>query len=277
MATAATFLREARASYAFVERNVNLTKRYWGWELVFLVYSLVNSLAVTYIGAAMGQITGQQVDTSYLVLYLLIGTLVWAYLSVVFDAISEMITWERWEGTIEYTFMAPVNRLTHMLGTVVFAVVYGVIRTAVILGIISLFFKIDLSAANFLSATVVLLVGSISFVGMGIITAVLPLTFTERGAQMTRIVEAAFLLVSGVYYPVTVLPGWLQAVARVSPATYVLEGMRDSLMQGAGLAALAGYLVPLLGIGLISIPIGVAIFGWAERSAKRNGRLKRSG
>jgi ABC-2 type transport system permease protein len=57
----------------------------------------------------------------------------------------------------------------------------------------------------------------------------------------------------------------------------VLEGMRDSLMQGAGLAALAGYLVPLLVIGLISIPVGVAIFGWAERSAKRNGRLKRSG
>src|SRR5215467_11110312 len=220
----ATLVHEARVSYAFVERNFNLVKRYWGWEVVFLVYSVVNSLAITFIGAAMQQISGQTIDTSFLILYLLIGTLVWSYLSVVFDAISEMITWERWEGTIEYTFMAPVNRLTHMLGTVVFAVVYGVIRTAVILGIISLFFKIDLSAANFLSATVVLLLGSISFVGMGIITAVLPLTFTERGAQMTRIVEAAFLLVSGVYYAVAVLPGWLQAVARISPATYVLEG-----------------------------------------------------
>ena len=122
-----------------------------------------------------------------------------------------------------------------------------------------------------------LLVGSISFVGLGIITSVLPLTFTERGSQMTRVVEAAFLLVSGVYYPVSVLPGWLQAVAKVSPATYVLEGMRDSLMRGAGVAELAGYLAPLLAIGLISIPVGVAIFSWAERSAKRNGRLKRSG
>jgi ABC-2 type transport system permease protein len=273
----ATIVQEARASYAFVERNFNLTKRYWGWEVVFLVYSVVNSLAITFIGAAMQQISGQKLDTSFLILYLLIGTLVWSYLSVVFDAISDMITWERWEGTIEYTFMAPVSRLTHMIGTVLFAVVYGIIRTAVILGIVSLFFQTDLGRANFASATVVLLVGSLSFVGLGILTAVLPLTFTERGAQMTRIVEAAFLLVSGVYYPVTVLPGWLQAIARISPATYVLDGMRQSLMQGADVSSLLGDLAPLLVIGVLSIPIGLAVFGWAEQSAKRNGRLKRNG
>src|SRR5258708_22041294 len=209
-----TLVQEARVSYAFVERNFNLVKRYWGWEVVFLVYSVVNSLAITFIGAAMQQISGQTFDTSFLILYLLIGTLVWSYLSVVFDAISDMITWERWEGTIEYTFMAPVHRLSDMIGTVLFAVVYGILRTAVILVIVSLFFRVDLTKANFLSATVVLLVGSLSFVGLGIVTAVLPLTFTERGAQMTRIVEAVFLLVSGGYYPISVLPGWLQVVAK---------------------------------------------------------------
>src|SRR5690348_15339558 len=183
----ATVVREARASYAFLERNINLVRRYWAWEVVFLVYNIVNSLAITFIGAAMGQISGQSIDTSYLVLYLLIGSLVWSYLSVVFDAISEMISWERWEGTIEYTFMAPVHRLTHMLGTVIFAIVYGVVRTLVIFLIISLFFHVDLGKTNFVGALVILLVGSISFVGLGIITAVLPLMFTERGSQMTHI------------------------------------------------------------------------------------------
>ncbi len=273
----ATLVHEARVSYAFVERNFNLVRRYWGWELVFLLYSIVNSLAITFIGAAMQQISGQSIDTSYLVLYLLIGTLVWSYLSTVFDAISDMITWERWEGTIEYTFMAPASRLTHMIGTVLFAVVYGILRTGVILGIVSLFFHLNLSQANFASATLVLLVGSLSFVGMGIITSVLPLAFTERGAQMTRVVEAIFLLVSGVYYPIAVLPGWLQVIARVSPATYVLDGMRLSLMQGAGPAALAGYLGPLFVIGAASIPLGLFVFSWAERLAKQHGWLKRTG
>lgn len=273
----AVVVQEARASYAFVERNFNLVKRYWGWEVVFLVYSIVNSLAVTYIGAAMQQISGQKIDTAYLVLYLLIGTLVWSYLSVVFDAISDMITWERWEGTIEYTFMAPVRRLTHMIGTVLFAVIYGVLRTAIILAIVSLFFHLDLGRANFASATIILLVGSISFVGLGIVTAVLPLMFTERGAQMTRIVEAALLLVSGVYYPIQVLPGWLQVIGRISPATYVLDGMRHSLMDGASVAAVVPDLVPLFLIGVVSIPIGMTVFNWAERTAKKNGSLKRNG
>lgn len=268
---------ELRASYAFVERNINLTKRYWGWEVVWLVYSIVNSLAVTFIGAAMTQISGQKVDTSFLVLYLLIGTLVWSYLSVVFDAISEMITWERWEGTIEYTFMAPIRRSTHMIGTVLFAIVYGILRTGVILLVISAFFHVDLSRANLFSGAILLLIGSISFVGLGIVAAVLPLMFTERGSQMTRVVEAVLLLVSGVYYPVQVLPAWLQVVARASPATYVLEGMRRSLMDGTDVFGLTSYLIPLLVMGLASIPVGVTVFSWAERAAKRNGTLKRTG
>jgi len=199
---------ELRASYAFIERNFNLVKRYWGWEIVWLVYSIVNSLAITYIGAGMEQITGQRVDTGYLVLYLLVGTLIWSYLSVVFDCISEMISWERWEGTIEYTFMAPVTRLTHMIGTTIFSVVYGLLRTVVILLIVALFFRIDLGQANLFGSLLLLLVGSFSFIGIGIMAAVLPLLFTERGAQMTHVISAVLLLISGVYYPVTASPAW---------------------------------------------------------------------
>ena len=90
-------------------------------------------------------------------------------------------------------------------------------------------------------------------------------------------VEAALLLVSGVYYPIQVLPGWLQVIGRISPATYVLDGMRHSLMDGASVAAVVPDLIPLFLIGVVSIPIGMAVFNWAERTAKKNGSLKRNG
>jgi len=173
---------ELRATYAFVERNLNLIKRYWGWEVVWITYSIVNSLAITYIGAGMEQISGQPVDTRFLILYLLVGTLIWSYLSVVFDSISEMISWERWEGTIEYTFMAPVSRLTHLVGTTLFAVTYGILRTLLILLIVALFFQIDLGAANLVGSFLLLLIGSVFFIGFGIVAAVLPLLFPERGS-----------------------------------------------------------------------------------------------
>src|SRR5690606_38352678 len=101
---------ELRQSYAFVARNFNLVKRYWGWEVVWLAYSVASSLSVAFIGAGMGAITGDtSIDTDYLVLYLIIGTLVWRFLAGLFDNVSEMLQWERWEGTIEYTFIAPVH------------------------------------------------------------------------------------------------------------------------------------------------------------------------
>lgn len=269
--------QETRAAYAFVERNFNLVKRYWGWEIVWLSYSVANSLAVTYIGAGMERISGAAVNTGYLVLYLLIGTLVWHYLSVVFDNISEMISWEHWEGTIEYTFMAPVHRLTQMAGTCAFSIVYGMLHTAIILAVVAAFFNLNLAGANLAGGALVLLAGSLSFIGIGIMAAVLPMLFTERGSQMTHVIQAVLLLISGVYYPVDVLPEWLQPVARLSPATYVLEGMRDSLLAGASTASLMGYIVPLVIIGVAAVPIGLMVFRWGERYAKRTGALKRSG
>jgi N-acyl-D-aspartate/D-glutamate deacylase len=100
--------RELKASYAFVERNFNLTKRYWGWEIAWLVYSVAGALAVSLIGVSEGD--------PRLLMVLVIGTIFWSYLSIVFEFIAEAVQWERWEGTLEYTFMAPVRRYAQLLG-----------------------------------------------------------------------------------------------------------------------------------------------------------------
>jgi ABC-2 type transport system permease protein len=134
-----------------------------------------------------------------------------------------------------------------------------------------------LSHANLLTSAGMMLIGSVSFIGLGIIAAILPLLYTERGAQMAYIIRALILLVSGVYYPITVLPGWLQVFGRLSPATYVLDGMRAGLLNNQPLTALWGDIWPLLVAGVISIPVGLWVFRRAERYAKRTGKLKRNG
>jgi ABC-2 type transport system permease protein len=273
----AQLVHEIRASYAFIERNFNLVKRYWGWEVVWLLYSIANALSITFIGAGAEAVTGQKIDSRHMILYLLVGTLVWHYLSVVFDNVSELIAWERWEGTIEYTFMAPVTRFTHMVGQTLFSLVYGLLHTAIILGVVALFFRLDLSQANLFGGALMLLAGSLSFTGLGIVASVLPLLFPERGAQMTHVIQALLLLFSGVYFPVSVLPRWMQLLTRLSPATYVLEGMRAALLYGAGTAGLLVHLVRLVLIGVIAVPVGLLIFRQAEMYAKRTGKLKRSG
>ncbi|HLX56323.1 MAG TPA: ABC transporter permease [Ktedonobacteraceae bacterium] len=274
-----SLLHQGRASYAFFERNWNLTKRYLAWEIVWLVYNIVNAMSVTYIGASAQLITGVKINTTYLILYLLIGTSVWSYLSVTFEGVTDMITIERWEGTIEHTFMAPISRFTHLIGSCWYAIAHGLLFTFVQLIVVGSFFHLDLSHANYLTAIFMLLAGSVSFVGFGIGAAVLPLLFTERGSQMSYIVRAVLLLVSGVYYPVSVLPGWMQPLARISPATYVLEGLRAALLnkQVIWSGEIWSYTWPLIVTGIVSVPLGVLIFKRAERFAKRTGRLKRNG
>ena len=264
--------------WAFVERNYQATRRYWGWEIAWLTYGVVTVLAVTYIAPGTQELTGSPAeDVSLLTIYLLIGTLVWAFLADVFDFTAFMVSWERWEGTIEYTFMAPIRLATMLVGSSVFSVLYAVLRTVIIFAIALLFFDLDLSGANFLTAAVFMAVGSIGFLGVGIMAATLPLMYVERGSQMTVILSATLLLVSGIYYPISVLPGWLQAISWVSPARYVLEGIRAGILEGSPITELGGTLGPLTLISVVTVPLGMWTFGLAANYAKKTGRLKRSG
>ena len=271
------WLVEVVAVWGYVQRNYFLTKRYFMWEIVWLVYITANAMAITFIGAGVESVSGTKVDTAYLMTFLMVGALIWSYLSVLFDVLSETVSWERWEGTIEYTFMSPASRITHLLGMGVYAVVYGIAQIAIMFGVVSLFFDLDLSEANYWGALLVLAVCSVSLVGFGIVAAVLPLLSPEKGQQVSYIVSSLLLLVSGVYYPVDVLPSWMQAIAAVSPVTYALDGSRQALLEGAGAAQLWEDIWPLLVMGAVFVPLGLWIFHAGESYAKRTGKLKRSG
>jgi ABC-2 type transport system permease protein len=106
-------------------------------------------------------------------------------------------------------------------------------------------------------------------------TSVLPLISPEKGAQLGFIAQGMLLVVSGVYYPVSVLPSWMEWLSTISPATYALRGIRASILDGAGLAWADVW--PLLVIGAVSIPLGLWVFNRGEVYAKRHGKLKRSG
>jgi len=273
-------VRPARVAlgWAFVERQTNLWKRYWAWEVVWLVYGVVNTLAITFIAREAeqtGTIAPERVER--LTLFLLIGTLVWAYLSAVLDDMSLVITWERWEGTIEHTLMAPVPRWVHLVGMSVFGVLHALVRTLLILACSLPFFSLQWERADWAAAAVVVAVGSLSLVGLGILTGILPMLYPERGVQMSFMAQAVVLLVSGVYYGINVLPGWLQVAAHASPATYLLRGIRDALLDGKGVGEQLGVLAVLGVFGVVLVPVSLVAFSAAERWARRTGRLKRQG
>jgi ABC-2 type transport system permease protein len=239
---------------------------------VWLVYSTMNALTIGFIGVGFGGEQAAKTTT-----FLLIGTLLWSYLSMIFDLLSETVSWERWEGTIEYTFMSPASRTSQLLGMGFYAVIYGILRMIIMLGAISLFFDMSLGNANYGAALAILAICSISLVGFGMVAAVMPLLSPEKGQQVTSIFTAVLLLISGIYYSIDVLPGWMQPLANISPVYYALNGIRNALLNGASFSSQWENTWPLLIMGLIFPPLGLWLFKKGEWFAKKTGRLKRSG
>jgi ABC-2 type transport system permease protein len=140
-----------------------------------------------------------------------------------------------------------------------------------------LFFSISLSGANLGVALLTLAVSSLAFIGMGLGAAVFPLISPEKESQATHIFQAVILLISGVYYDVSVLPPWIRPLSALSPATYTLRAARAALLEGAGVGAIFPDLCILLVLGAILIPLGLWIFERGEHYAMRTGKLKRNG
>jgi ABC-2 type transport system permease protein len=259
-----------------VERNWYLVKRYIWWDVAFFLWTVANTLTIVFIAEGI-EAAGGEIDVNRATTILLIGAVVWAYLGIIFEILTETVAWERWEGTIEYTFMAPLARPVHLFGMGVFAIAYGIVRAVLLFAVVAAFFELELPDANFVAALVILAIASISFVGIGMMTAVLPLISPEKGTQLGFVAQGTLLVVSGVYYPVSVLPEWMQWLSTISPATYALDGIRDAILNGDGVTAMWDEIWPLLVIGVVSIPLGLEVFRRGERYAKRHGKLKRSG
>jgi ABC-2 type transport system permease protein len=259
-----------------VERNAYLIKRYAWWEVAFFLWTVANTLTIVFIAKGI-EASGGNLDVNRQTTILLIGGVIWAYLGIIFEILTETVAWERWEGTIEYTFMAPLSRWVHLVGMGLFAVAYGVIRAGLLFVVIAFFFDLAMPQADFVAALVILAVASVSFIGIGMMTAVLPLISPEKGSQLGFIAQGMLLVVSGVYYSVEVLPEPMQWLSTISPATYALDGIRAAILEGAGVGALWGDIWPLIVIGAVSIPLGLLVFRRGELYAKQHGKLKRSG
>ena len=132
-----------------VERNFYLTKRYIWWDLAWFFWTVANTLTIVFIAQGI-ESTGGEIDVNSVATSLLIGAVVWAYLGVLFEFLMETVAWERWEGTIEYTFMAPLSRAMHLAGQGVFAISYGLLRAVFLFTVCALFFDLSMPGRELL-------------------------------------------------------------------------------------------------------------------------------
>ncbi len=169
------------------------------------------------------------------------------------------VLWDRQFGFLKEIMVTPVSRLSIMLGRVA-----GGVTTAIIQGLLILIIGIGMGLAipglaGFLSALMMMLLISVSFISVGLIFASLMEDMQGFQLIMNFLIMPTFLL-SGALFPLSGAPGWLHAISLANPLTYGVDGLRMSLI-GIGQFPLWLDASVLAGFGLVMITIGAYLFG----------------
>jgi ABC-2 type transport system permease protein len=188
------------------------------------------------------------------------------------NRLATVIHQEQMTGTLESLLMTPTEPTTVQLGSAVYDLLYVPIRTAVFLAAVGLVFGLHFQASGVVPSLLILLL-FIPFVwGLGVLSAAGMLTF-RRGGSAVGFIGAALTIGSGAYFPLHVLPAWLQAIARLNPMSTAVDGLRQALLGGAGWGHTGRILLELAPASAVTLGLGMVAFRLALKRERRRGTL----
>lgn len=263
----------ARVTWAFLVRDLRVEKSYKGWLALKIVGGLLAVVMFYYIALVFRGRGSTHLDAyggSYFS-FALIGLAFSAYMSQGIGGIAASLRGSQGTGTLELMVLSPLRLPAIFLSSSLPSYVVGTITvlaslfTGIVLGA-------DLGSANVLMALLSFVVSTASFVALGLFAAALVLV-TKRGNPVAWGIRAVSVLLAGIFYPVSVLPGPFQVMAQAVPLTHVLELMRGSILLGKGPAELWPHLLALLGLTAVLLPLGLLACHATVRMARTDGSL----
>jgi ABC-2 type transport system permease protein len=204
--------------------------------------------------------------------FVLIGIAFVGYQGVALHAFSGVVRSAQSAGTLEAMLVTPTRLSTILFSSSLWNFVFTSFRVLLYILLGMFVFGADLRNANVLAGLVVLCLTIVTLGGIGILSACFIMVF-KRGNPVDFLFSSLSALLGGVYYPVEVLPDWLQILARFFPLTYSLEAMRRALLTGESLADLWREVAVLAAFSVLLLPLSLIAFRYAVRQAKRDGSL----
>jgi ABC-2 type transport system permease protein len=203
--------------------------------------------------------------------FIVIGLLTFTFVQASVGTLHGALGGEISTGSFEALMATPTSLIWLLLGMVGQAFSMTMLR-AVYCIVFASFFGAHFVWSGLPSAALALLITCLVYLPFGIMAASLVLAFRTTGPFPGGLLAISGLL-GGVYYPTQVIPAWLQGMSVIVPLTYGLRAVRRSILDGAPLSASASDLLLLLAASAVLFTIGLAMFTWALRFAKRAGTL----
>src|SRR5690349_2372994 len=272
------FLSDLRALVAVMRREWVIFTRYPSWVIALFIWPLIFPMLYILTARALAGPDGsgmavfmQTTGARDFIGYIVIGTTVWMWQNIVLWDVGFSLRNEQMRGTLESNWLSPTWRFAYLLGHTgpqIISMLMFILITAVEFG---LMFHVRLNGSVWM-ILLMMLAAVPAIYGLGFAFASLVITVKEANA-FVFLIRGLVMIFCGITFPISLLPGWMQSIAKWLPQSYLIHGMREAAFSNAGIAELRGDLIPLLAFGMFWLVVGYFTFLWMERRARKTGAI----
>jgi ABC-type multidrug transport system permease subunit len=235
-----------------------------------LLYGLIDLLiyffiARTFKGASTAHLGGAP---SYFA-FVTVGIVITLVISAASATVGLRLREEQLTGTLETLAAQPIHAWQIALGMAGWPFAFAIARGAVYLFVAATLLGVDVSRASWAGVVFVLLAAWLALLGIGVALGAAVIVF-KRGNNIVGLVSLALGFAGGAFFPLAVLPGWLEFLGKLLPTRFIFDGVRAALFQGAGWGEDA---LALLAYSAIGLPLALWAFSRAVQHARRRGSL----
>ncbi|MCM8800421.1 MAG: ABC transporter permease [Candidatus Omnitrophica bacterium] len=204
--------------------------------------------------------------------YVILSSAAFSYIGIGMGSFAERIRSEQVQGTLETILVTPTRTAVLVFSLIIWSLFSATLELFMYITLGIFLFKIDLTHLNILSCIITLLLIIISFSSLGIISASFLIVF-KRLNPLSWLIGSLEGLLGGVYFPITVLPGWLQFIARFFPITYAIRAIQLAVYKGYHPMQLSRELGFLFLFSILLLPISIFIFWKSLYRSRKTGTL----
>lgn len=204
--------------------------------------------------------------------FVLIGIAIQDYLGLSLRSFSTSIRESQLNGTLEAVLATPISIPAFLIGSTAYSFVVNATRVFVyfLVGVFGFGLRFDICRLPIAGLALGLTI--MAFLSLGILSACFIILF-KKGDPINWLFKSASWLLGGVYYPIDVMPEWMQTVAEVIPTTHTLEALRLSLLTQSNISEIAYHIVALgVWVG-VALPFSLILFRFAMNYARKEGHL----
>jgi ABC-2 type transport system permease protein len=256
---------------AIVRRDYQLARSYrlaFAMDLLFGFANLILYFFISRTFTGVGRTAGLHGAPSYFA-FALVGIVLTVVLAAASTSLGMRIREEQLTGTLEALVVQPLNSVELALGLVGFPFLFAMFRALAYLGIAWAWLDVDLARADWGGVALVFLSASLALTSLGIALGAIVFVI-KRGDVLASLAVFALGLISGSLFPISVLPGWLEPLAKIAPMRFAFDGLRSTLYRGSGWGE---DVVVLALLGVLTLPLSIWIFDRSLRFAERKGSL----